>query len=111
MALAVRTGLSAVGIAAALLTAASVNAEPGGYTDQDADFYRLLTSPTAAGMTVWDFPLVRVQGLLACQRQDNGIDGLTVRDMLQSEGPYPWKAANAIVSAADVIYCPRYLGP
>lgn len=45
--------------AAVLIGGAHANAEPGAYSDQDARFYRLITSP-AAGMVVTNFPLVRV---------------------------------------------------
>jgi len=92
-----------------IAVAPTVNADPGAYGDQDATFYRLLTAPQDANMTISNFGLVRSQGLEACQREDQGVDGLDAVHALMAEGPYSFDAANAIVSAAEVAYCPDHL--
>jgi hypothetical protein len=108
--LSIRAALcAAAGTAIALAPAA--NADPAAYSDQDAEFYRLLTSPQDANMTISDFALVRSQGLNACQREDQGMAGLDVVHALMADGPYPFDAANAIVSAAEVAYCRDNLPP
>jgi hypothetical protein len=99
-------------IFAALVAAPIANSEPGAYSSQDETFYRLLTEGTdnVPPITLTNPPLVRVQGLLACQRHDNGVDGLEVVHMLMADGPYSFDVANSITSAAEVAYCPEHLG-
>jgi hypothetical protein len=70
----------------------------------DASFYRLLTTGSHA-MTVWNFPLVRAQGLEACQRWANGATLLDPIYILMAEGPYSFDQANAITSSASTAYC------
>lgn len=98
--------------ASALVLAPPASAEPAAYSSGDQTFYRLLTEggENAPPLTITDFPLIRAQGLLACQRRDNGMDGLDAIHLLQAEGPYSFDVANAISSAAAVAYCPDNLG-
>jgi hypothetical protein len=108
--------LCAALLAVAVVTAGApaADADPGAYSGQDETFYRLLTEPSSTGepgLTLTDFALVRTQGLIACQRQDNGMDGLDAVYTLQSDGPYSFDVANSIVSAAEVAYCPDNLPP
>jgi hypothetical protein len=94
--------LAAVGLA--LAPQAGANSDP----NADADFYRLLTEPDQSHpIVIWNFPLVKAQGLHACQL-DNipGARTLDVIDALAVAGPYTWEDAESIVSSAFVIYCP-----
>jgi hypothetical protein len=100
---------AAAGTVVALAPAA--NADPAAYGDQDAEFYRLLTAPQDANMTISNFALVRSQGLEACQREDQGVAGLDAVHALMAEGPYPFESASSIVSAAEVAYCPDNMPP
>jgi hypothetical protein len=68
-----------------------------------------LTTGSGA-LTVWNFPLVRAQGLQACAHETGGEQGYQVVDDLSAAG-YAWDDANNIVSSATVIYCPWNLSP
>lgn len=94
----------------ALALAPFASADPAAFSTDDETFYRLLTEGDEEdpGLTITNFPLVRAQGLLACQRQDDGVDGLDTVHMLQAEGPYSFDVANSIVSAAVVTYCRQH---
>jgi hypothetical protein len=79
---------------------------------QDSQFLRLLTNPDQDyPMVIWNFPLVKAQGVQACQLQDQGADALTALHQLEAQGGYSFEAANSIVSSAMVVYCPWYLTP
>jgi hypothetical protein len=88
------------------------SADPGVISPQDAEFYRLLTrnDDDGPGLVITNFPLVRAQGLLACQRLDNGLEAIDTVHLLQAEGPYSFDVANSITSAAVVIYCHDHFG-
>jgi hypothetical protein len=105
-------------VAATIVTAATcvelpASADPGGASgfntdpNADASFYRLLTGhpEDPDNMTIWNFPLVKAQGLRACQLETSGMSGVSVRDAIAAEG-YTWEDANNIASSADVAYCP-----
>jgi hypothetical protein len=91
-------GVAAVGLAAP----AQAN------TWQDQDFYRLLTDPDQSHpMAIWNFPLVRSQGIAACQREDAGESPWrAMKDLQYPTGPYTFDDASSITSSAEVIYCP-----
>ena len=55
---------------------------------------------------VTNFALLRAQGLMACQRLENGSGGLNAASQLQAEGPYSFDVAAHIVSSASVAYFP-----
>lgn len=84
------------------------NAQPGAYSYQDDTYYRLLTKPNEyfGGFVVSDFALIRAQGLRACAMLDSGAVASDAIHDLQVLGPYSFDAANRIVSAAFVAYCP-----
>lgn len=96
----IMTGLAFVSVG----LAAPVQADAA----QDEEFYRLLTEPNQDHpMVIWDFPLVRSQGIAACQRQDAGETPYqAVKDLEYPNGPYSSDDANSITSTAEVIYCP-----
>ena len=106
--------IAAAGLGAALLAGVlgpgTASAETGAAfsyptsPSADATFYRVLTTGSHA-MTVWNFPLVRAQGLEACQRWDNGVMLLDAVHALMYEGPYSFDQANAITSSAATAYC------
>lgn len=87
--------------------------DPGGAsgdnTDPNADkrFFDLLTGypEDPDNMTIWDYPLVKWQGLHACQLETNGTPRTAVVDALAATG-YRWQDAESIVISAEVIYCP-----
>jgi hypothetical protein len=112
VAVAIRVALLVAGVCAAIVGAAPVNAEPAAYSGQDNIFYTLLTQPNDPrdAVVVTNFGLLRAQGLVACQRRDNGMSGLDAIYQLQAEGPYSFDMANSIASAAAVAYCPDQLG-
>ena len=57
--------------------------------------------------TVWNFPLVKAQGLRACQLHDiPGTRTVDVVDQLAAAGPYTFKEADSIVASALTVYCP-----
>ncbi len=79
---------------------------------QDQEFYFLLTEPNQDHpMVISDFPLVRSQGIQACQREDSGETPMQVTDNLDRRygGPYLFDDASNITSTAEVIYCPWHL--
>jgi hypothetical protein len=84
----------------------------GAYSSEDETFYRLITegSDDTPGMILTNPPLVRAQGLLACQRMSDGVDDLDAVYMLMDEGPYSFDTASSITSAAVVAYCREHLG-
>lgn len=94
-----------------VLLAPTAHSDPGVFSAEDETFVRLLTEPYEddPGLTITDFALVRSQGLLACQRLDDGLDGLDAIELLQDEGPYSFDVANSIVAAAVVTYCRSHL--
>ncbi|MEN3220706.1 DUF732 domain-containing protein [Mycolicibacterium porcinum] len=96
----------------AVALAPTATSDPAAFSAGDETFYRLLTEGDEEdpGLTITNFPLIRAQGLLACQRQDDGMDGLDAVHLLQAEGPYSFDVANSIVSAAVVTYCRQHLG-
>ena len=76
---------------------------------QDQHFYRLLTEPNQDyPMVIWNFPLVRSQGIASCQREDAGETPIQSTYFLDRRygGPYTFEYANDITSSADTIYCP-----
>ena len=90
-----------------LLAAAPAQAD----AQQDQQFYWLLTRPDGANLTITSFPLVRAQGITACQRQDAGEPPYqTLKDLQYPSGPYTFDIANSITSAAEAIYCPWHIG-
>ena len=100
-----------VALAIGLVATPVAGAEPAGYSAQDNDFFRLLADPDDDGfmIRVTNPALIREQGLLVCQRIDNGWSSLDAAQQLQAEGPYSWRAANFISSSAMVAYCPQNL--
>lgn len=102
----------AVLVLAALVVAPVADAEPGVQTEADEGFYTSLSEGAEgiAGMVLTNPPLVRAQGLQACQRMDDGVDKLDVIDMLMAEGPYSFDTASNIVATAVVYYCSEHLG-
>lgn len=94
-------------VGSAFALAPLANSDPAAFSAGDETFYRLLTEgdDEDPGLTITNFPLIRAQGLQACQRQDDGMDGLDAVHLLQEEGPYSFDVANSIVSAAAVAYC------
>jgi hypothetical protein len=102
--LTVAGGVAAVGLAA------SAQADAG----QDQDFYRLLTEPDQDHpMVIWNFPLVRAQGIAACQREDAGETPMQAAYDLDQRygGPYIFDFANDITSSAETIYCRWHTAP
>jgi Protein of unknown function (DUF732) len=74
--------------------------------DPDSRFLRHLTDPDQDNpWMVWNPQLLIAQGQQACQLETAGADGLTVRKQLAAAG-YGFDAANHLVSAAEVVYCP-----
>ncbi|WP_131829185.1 DUF732 domain-containing protein [Mycobacterium numidiamassiliense] len=76
---------------------------------QDQEFYWLLTEPDQDNpMAIWDFPLVRSQGIQDCREMDFGETPMQALYHLDRRhgGPYMFEDANGISSAATVIYCP-----
>lgn len=64
-----------VGVAVATVGLAALGQAPPAYASaaQDQEFYWLLTEPDQdTPMVIWDFPLVRSQGIAVCQREDAG---------------------------------------
>jgi Protein of unknown function (DUF732) len=96
-------------ILAALVVAPVASSEPGAYSQEDDWFYRSLTEGTedSPGIVLTNPPLVRAQGLQACQRIDDGVDPVDASDMLMAEGPYSWDVASSIVASATVFLCPE----
>lgn len=81
---------------------------------QDQDFYRLLTEPDQDyPMVIWNFPLVRSQGIGVCQREDAGATPMQAIYYLERRygGPYTFDYANSIASSAETIYCPSHTDP
>jgi hypothetical protein len=100
---------------AAVGIATTANADTGGASgysndpNADARFYHLLTGypEDSDNMTIWNFPLVKAQGLRACRENDiPGTRTIDVIDELAASGPYTWEEASNIVSSAITIYCP-----
>jgi hypothetical protein len=101
----IRLALPAVGLGfAGLGLAAPAQAD----ARQDQDFYRLLTEPDQSQpMVIWNFPLVRSQGIQSCQREDAGETPIqSTNELVYPYGAYTFEAANSLTSAADTIYCP-----
>ncbi len=91
-----------------LLAAAPAQAD----AQQDQNFYWLLTRPDGDNLTITNFPLVRAQGIAACQRQDAGEPPYqALKDLQYPRGPYTFDIANSITSAAEAVYCPWHIGP
>jgi hypothetical protein len=89
----------------ALLSAPTSHAS----VDQDQDFYWLLTEPNQSHpMVIWNFPLVRSQGIQVCQQADAGATPMQALYQLDRDygGPYVFEDASSISAAAHVIYCP-----
>jgi hypothetical protein len=81
---------------------------------QDQDFYRLMTEPDQPHpQVVFNFPLVRSQGIWVCQREDAGETPMHAFYYLDRRhgGPYAFDDANTIVSSAETIYCPSHTDP
>jgi hypothetical protein len=58
-------------------------------------------------MVIWNFPLVKAQGVDACQLAS--IPGSRTGDIINglvADSSYPWEDAEIIVSSAFVVYCP-----
>ena len=101
---------AALAILAALLGHALLSA-PTSHASvyQDQEFYWLLTEPDQERpLVIWDFPLVRSQGIRNCQQMDSGETPMQALYHLDRRygGPYIFDDANNIVSSAAVIYCP-----
>jgi hypothetical protein len=112
VALAVPSALWAAVAAVALISAPVASAEPGAFSDDDTTFFRLLSDPDQDHpMKIWNFPLIRYQGLEHCARESQGMRGIDSIYELQKEGPYTFDDALSIASAADVAYCPENLHP
>ena len=90
-------------------TLPAAGAEPAGWTEQDADFDRLIMCDTNPGsgcmVTVSDFGLLRNQALWVCRLQDEGMDLREAIYALKRAGPYSFDQANNISAAATVAYC------
>src|ERR1700722_13206205 len=111
-------GAAALSFSGALGTTAALAHADGSHTrtpdqhsvfaTQDQDFYWLLTEPNQDNpMVRWDFPLVRSQGIAACQHEDAGeTPHQALEDLQYPYGPYSFDEANDITSSAEVIYCP-----
>lgn len=80
---------------------------------QDQEFYRLLTEPDQSNpMVIWNFPLVRSQGIEACEREDAGVPPYqSLKELEYPKGSYPFDIANDITSSAETIYCPWHAAP
>jgi hypothetical protein len=106
-------GIGAALLGGALLGTGTASADTGAAfsypssASADATFYDLLTtgSDVRTPMSVWNFPLVRAQGLEACQRWSNGATLLDPIYNLMAEGPYSFDQANTITSSAATAYC------
>jgi hypothetical protein len=58
-------------------------------------------------MVIWNFPLVKAQGLQACQLDNTpGVRTIDAIDQLEAAGGYSRDDAENIVASAFVIYCP-----
>jgi hypothetical protein len=79
--------------------------------DLDSRFLRLLTTDPINPTTVWNFPLVKTQGLQLCQQMDNGERQAAATNDLMAAGPYSFDDAATISAAAVNIYCPSHLPP
>jgi hypothetical protein len=106
---------AALGIAVALTAQAHADSNHTSTPDQDSvvakqdhDFYWLLTEPDQDHpMVIWNFPLLRSQGIAACEREDAGETPYqALKDLQFPHGVYTFDEANAITSAAEVVYCP-----
>ncbi|QNJ90963.1 DUF732 domain-containing protein [Mycolicibacterium fluoranthenivorans] len=102
------SGVACVVISAAVSAVPVASGEPAGYSDQDSTYFRLLTVSNEhfGGFTISNPALIRDQGLRACELQDSGLTALDAIDQLQAAGPYSFDAANRIVAAASIAYCP-----
>lgn len=104
---------AALAILAALLGHALLSAPTShASVEQDQEFYWLLAEPDQDHpMVIWDFPLVRSQGIGVCQGEDAGETPLDAAYDLDRRygGPYTFEDASNITSSADVIYCPWHL--
>lgn len=111
-----RSNLRPAMIAAALLLGlaaiGTVGLAPPAHADakQDQDFYRLLTEPDQDHpMVIWNFPLLREQGIEACQREDAGETPYqATKDLQYPNGAYTFDDANSLTSASDTTYCPLH---
>lgn len=98
--------------------AAPTSADPGGASgysndpNADARFYHLLTGypEDSDNMTIWNFALVKAQGLWACQQETNGMGHGYAVDNIAAAG-YTTDDATSIDSAASTVYCPSNLYP
>ena len=77
----------------------------------DSRFLRLLTTDPVHPMTVWNFPLVKAQGLQLCQEMDNGERQAAATNDLMAAAGYTFDDAASISAAAVTIYCPQHLPP
>src|ERR1700739_3192667 len=68
----------------------------------DAQFFWLLTEPNQERpMVIWNFPIVRSQGIAACQREDAGETPYqATKDLQYPNGPYTFDDAHSITPAA-----------
>lgn len=76
---------------------------------QDQRFYHLLTDPDQDHpMVIWNFPLVRAEGIQVCQDEDAGATPRQADSQLDRDygGPYVFEDASSISSSAEVIFCP-----
>jgi hypothetical protein len=93
---------------------ANVGAAMPAANTPDGEFYWLLTDTedNSNPMVIWNFPLVKAQGLAACQRMDNGETPYqATTDLEAPAGPYTFDDASSITSSATVIYCPWHNAP
>jgi hypothetical protein len=77
----------------------------------DSRFLWLLTTDPVHPMTVWNFPLVKAQGLQLCQEMDNGERQAAATNDLMAAAGYTFDDAASISAAAVTIYCPQHLPP
>jgi hypothetical protein len=77
---------------------------------QDQEFYRLMTRINQDHpMVIWDFALVRLQGIELCQREDAGeTPWRALKDLQFPNGPYTFDDATSLTSSAETIYCPSH---
>jgi hypothetical protein len=76
---------------------------------QDQEFYHLVTED---GWPISNFPLVRANAILTCQREDAGEPPYrALKDLETPNGPYTFDQANSVTSAAETIYCPWHSAP
>jgi hypothetical protein len=105
--------IAGVAVATVGLAALGLAAPAHASVAQDQEFYSLLTTDRYAPMVIWNFPLVRSQGIASCAREDAGATPMQATYDLDQRygGPYTFDMANNITSSAGTIYCPWHNPP